>query len=445
MIKLISITTHGIKNIASDITLDFIGRNSLDGFNFTGNNVKAIYGSNGSGKTAFITSVLFAKHLLLNRSYLVAKSPEYFDSIINKQGKEFSFKVVFVSANQDNSDERVLEYSLLVKKNSKSPLQNFSIVDEQISEKDKTNLSSTGKNIIHIKNGAIVAVDETDPAVSLLKDKTANLLDGATIVSLFYSMPIFHAESIHKMKSHILFSINRCCYLALNLFVYLDGDDLHENYFPLPNSLLNGFEQMKPEEFASFLKNKFGSVAYHRTRVKISEYSSYEKYIGRLTAFISVFKPKLVKIEIEKKENEGFYFCANTFVYENYRIDEEFESTGIKKLVYLFKFLDYASRGALVFIDEIDSNLAGVFLTKLVEYMLQYANGQLCFTAHNTEPMVPLSKPKKSIYFLGDNNEFFPWIKNGNYKPYNLYPEGMIKGIPFNVDSFDFMKIFSEK
>jgi hypothetical protein len=59
--------------------------------------------------------------------------------------------------------------------------------------------------------------------------------------------------------------------------------------------------------------------------------------------------------------------------------------------------------------------------------------------------MVPLSKPKKSIYFLGDNNEFFPWIKNGNYKPYNLYPEGMIKGIPFNVDSFDFMKIFSEK
>lgn len=445
MIKLISVTTHGIKNIASDISLDFIGRNSLTGFNFSGNNVKAIYGSNGSGKTAFITSVLFAKNLLINSSYLVAKSTEYFDSIINKQDKEFFFKASFVSDNKDKNSERVLEYSVLIKKNSKSALQNFSIVDEQIVEKDKTNLSSSDKNIIHIKNGVIVSIDDSDPASSLLREKTANLLTSSTIVSLFYSNPVFHTESVNKMRSNILSSITSCLLLAFRIFVYLDGDDLHENYFPLPDSLLNDFEQMKPQEFASFLKNKLGSVAYRRTRVKKDEYSSYEMYIKRLTAFISVFKPNLVKIEIEKKENEGFYYCNNTFVYENYRIDEEFESTGIKKLVYLFKFLDYASRGAIVFIDEIDSNLAGVFLTKLVEYMLQYAEGQLCFTAHNIEPMVPLSKPKKSVYFLGDNNEFFPWIKNGNYKPYNLYPEGMIKGIPFNVDSFDFMKIFGGK
>jgi AAA15 family ATPase/GTPase len=444
MIKIISITTHGIKNIASDITLDFIGKNSLDGFNFSGNNVKAIYGSNGSGKTAFITSVLFAKNLLLNRSYLATKTPDYLDSIINKKGKEFYFRVVFFSSNGDQSNPMVLAYSLLVKKNN-SLLKNFSIVEECLEKLDKTNLSADGKIILHIKDGVITDGDMDDQAMLLLKDRVTNLLSDATIVALFYNMSVFHTEAIQKMKSNLIFSINRCVHLALNTFVYLDGDDLHESYFPLPNSFFSGIEKMKPVEFASFLKTNFNGTAYHKTQVRKDEFSSYENYIKRLTSFIAIFKPRLKRIDIDKKIDVDYYECTNTFVYDDYSIDEEFESTGIKKLVYLFKFLDYASKGAIVFIDEIDSNLAGVFLTKLVEYMLQYAEGQLCFTAHNTEPMVPLSKPKKSIYFLGDNNEFFPWIKNGNYKPYNLYPEGMIKGIPFNVDSFDFMKIFGDK
>ena len=35
------------------------------------------------------------------------------------------------------------------------------------------------------------------------------------------------------------------------------------------------------------------------------------------------------------------------------------------------------------------------------------------------------------------------WVKNGNYSPANLYKNGMIEGSPFNIDSTDFIGVFS--
>ena len=58
--------------------------------------------------------------------------------------------------------------------------------------------------------------------------------------------------------------------------------------------------------------------------------------------------------------------------------------------------------------------------------------------------MYYLSKYSKSLCFLGDDNVMVPWIKNGHYQPYKLYPEGMIKGSAFNLEAFDFLSVFGE-
>ena len=50
-----------------------------------------------------------------------------------------------------------------------------------------------------------------------------------------------------------------------------------------------------------------------------------------------------------------------------------------------------------------------------------------------------------SIDFLGETGKIVSWKKNGNYKPYNQYPEGMIEDSPFNVDYFDFIKVFESE
>ncbi|RHO83813.1 ATP-binding protein, partial [Clostridiaceae bacterium AF42-6] len=148
------------------------------------------------------------------------------------------------------------------------------------------------------------------------------------------------------------------------------------------------------------------------------------------------------KIEIEKKENKKLLICNLIMVYDSYKIHAEFESTGIKKLIRLFGFLKEMVQGGIVFIDELDSNLHDVYLCALLEYLMEYGEGQLCFTTHNVGPMDVLKQRKKSIDFLSEDHKIYSWRKNGNYSPSKLYRSGMIEGSPFNIDSIDFIGAF---
>ena len=129
-------------------------------------------------------------------------------------------------------------------------------------------------------------------------------------------------------------------------------------------------------------------------------------------------------------------------VYDGYKVNVEYESTGIKKLIKLFAYIDEMVQGGIVFIDELDSNLHDVYLCALLEYLMEYGQGQLCFTTHNVGPMDVLKRNKKSIDFLSDNHKIYPWRTNGNYSPSKLYRSGMIEGSPFNVDLTDFISVF---
>lgn len=67
-----------------------------------------------------------------------------------------------------------------------------------------------------------------------------------------------------------------------------------------------------------------------------------------------------------KKDYDQYYKCNLRMVYENYSLDYEFESSGIKKLMNLFYYLDAASDGFIVFIDELDSEINDVYLDKII-------------------------------------------------------------------------------
>ena len=98
--------------------------------------------------------------------------------------------------------------------------------------------------------------------------------------------------------------------------------------------------------------------------------------------------------------------------------------------------------GEIVFIDELDSNLHDVYLCALLEYLMEYGEGQLCFTTHNIGPMDILKHNKKSIDFLSIDHKIYSWTASGHYSPSKLYRNGMIEGSPFNVDSIDFISVF---
>ena len=79
---------------------------------------------------------------------------------------------------------------------------------------------------------------------------------------------------------------------------------------------------------------------------------------------------------------------------------------------------------------------------KMIEYLKEFGDGQLCFTTHNVGPMDILKNNKNSIDFLSINHKVYSWKKSGNYSPSNLYRNGMIEGSPFNVDAIDFIRAF---
>ena len=176
--------------------------------------------------------------------------------------------------------------------------------------------------------------------------------------------------------------------------------------------------------------------------VSKSMYTNFEKAVNKLYDFLHIFKSDLQNIEIDKKENHEFWVCNLIMVYASYKIHAEYESTGIKKLIRLYAYLKEMVDGGIVFIDEFDSNLHDVYLCALLEYLMEYGQGQLCFTTHNVGPMDVLKQRKKSIDFLSENHKIYSWKTNGNYSPSKLYRNGMIEGSPFNVDSIDFIEVF---
>jgi hypothetical protein len=158
-------------------------------------------------------------------------------------------------------------------------------------------------------------------------------------------------------------------------------------------------------------------------------------------AFIRIFKTDLISIRIDTKDYKDDYKCNLVMNYRDYSIDEEFESSGIRKLMNLFYYLDFAALGGIVFIDELDSNINNIYLDKIIEFFMLYGKGQLCFTAHNLSPMGILKNNKNSIDFISSINTVHTWANNGNQSPENTYRNGFIEDSPFNVDSSDFLGI----
>ena len=62
-----------------------------------------------------------------------------------------------------------------------------------------------------------------------------------------------------------------------------------------------------------------------------------------------IFKSDLKNIEIDRKENKDFWLCDLIMVYDDYKVHAEFESTGIKKLIRLFTYLQKMVRGEIVY------------------------------------------------------------------------------------------------
>ena len=444
---LLSITTSGMKNIAKPITIDFSKKTGISSIQPTGNNVTGIYGSNGAGKSAVIMSVLFAKGMTTKPDYLASdRAKNIIFTFLNKETNRFDFSITFADYDSENDNKvgNIYRYSLSLALEGVSA----KIQSESLSLIRGRRMTGVESPVFSITNG-VLSFFSKDPHgfQSFIVEKTLNVLTNSTLLSQFGRLlesilakrPELENEKIPEFM-YAWFSANA---FMSSIAIHLEHQD--EDVVNRPNEKeIAKLQDMEPERIKDNVLSNIKNVGKGINRIPKEEYASYQKHVAKLTEFLRLFKPDLQKIEIERREDERYYYCSKVLVYPAYSISASCESTGIRKVLQMFPLLDAASNGNVVFIDELDANISGPYLEKLVLYMLHYGKGQLIFTAHNMDPMKVLVKTK-SLYFIGENNVVTYWANSGNYKPYILYPEGMIEGLPFNIDDFDFLSCFSSE
>lgn len=418
MFKLYRLSTHGMKNISKSITIDFYQQTINNESNKKLANIKAIYGANGSGKTAIIETMAFYKEFVTN--YLFLKQNNIIDNlnkIINKVEPNIFISIIF-SQNKD-----FYKHDILIEQTDDMPV----VSSEKMSILKDNSLNGQCKLLLENKNGDLnFYYDEDKDVKTFLIDKTKNVLRYSSIISL-----ITDEEFSKQYKDSGIYNIFSTYYnFAKNLSVYSEE---------------NRFVAIQKNNINDFYTSFFKSLLYNRIAYDIvlkNEYVKYLDNIEKMTKFIRLFKPDLKKIEIEYKEDKDFYYCIKKLNYQDYKIDVEYESTGIKKIINLFNYINDVVEGKVVFIDEFDANISSVYLNVLLKFLNENKKGQLCFTSHNLYPMEYLYKFSNAIDFIGETGKLVSWKKNGNYRPYNLYPEGLIPDSPFNIDILDFENVF---
>lgn len=301
------------------------------------------------------------------------------------------------------------------------------------------------KVVYESRAGELAQIHCTDGMKQWIEKKSANLLSSYTLLQICTMNINEMPENRDIMDREFIYDLIICFGLFLLIRVYIGEEDQHELYFLQKRMQGSGSDtHTLMEEFFSEEKNGNLFFSVNDKIVSKKHYEKYKEKIDRLARFIQIFKPDLVKIDIESKENGETYVCDLNLNYGDYVINKEFESTGIRKLIRLFDCFFMASTVGIVFIDEMDANLNDVYLCRLIEYFMYYGKGQLCFTTHNLDPMSVLKENRNSIDFLSSDNHLVSWTSRGNALPENCYRNGMIEDSPFNIDATDFIGILGE-
>lgn len=446
---LVNYSVKGIKSLDQLISLSFYKKTITRNIDTKGYNVKGIYGMNGAGKSAIITSMDILRNLLNNTGYL--NNPmvqQNLDAIINKMLRQLYIKVDFIV--KINNRMVLLNYEIQLEKNN---ADRYEIAFERLNAKKATSRSQMENTVFEVINGTVsryIEEEEHHEYTEKTINRMTNLLSMSTMSALLIERIIkdLKAKDVDEFFSGVMM-------LALfgkMIHVFFDDSDDHRDYF-IKNTLV-GYSDMESmssdignimRQFVGMEGEHLNTISIYQNIISKGSYHNFEKTIKNLYEFLSIFKTDLLDIEIDRKEDEDSYICNLLMIYDSYKIDAEFESTGIKKLIRLFTYLREMVNGGIVFIDEFDSNVHDVYLCALLEYLMEYGEGQLCFTTHNVGPMDILKKNKNSIDFLTADKKIYSWKTNGNYSPSKLYRNGMIEGSPFNVDSIDFISAFSSE
>lgn len=439
---LLRFTTCGIKNIDKITSIDFYN-NSIsrgDKIDLKKKNIKGVFGINGAGKTAYVLAMNIYKSLTTESDYLLQYSiKNKLQEIINKETKELFLETIFAVYNQKkgNKVEEVLKHTIRIN----HTINDFGQKDIELYEKLEkligTTINTKYLEVYNIEKGKL-NINDSFVDKEWFINQYNNALEKSTLPSLTTSiMSKYQKDNIDN--NQMILYVFHTFINSISTQVFVDNEDDYD-YYKADDYLIRGSNTS-----VDYLKDFNKYIITLRVNEDVVLKDNLDEYLNQindLKKFIQILKPSLKDIEVDKKFDGERYHCKKKFIYDHYWVDEEYESTGIKRIVKMYSYIKYAIDGAIVFIDELDANISGVFLDKMIEFFAENGKGQLCFTSHNIMSMNILKQYKNSITVIGETGKVVNVVKNGNYQPVKLFYEGFIEDSPFNINSFDFFKAF---
>ena len=440
---LLNLSVCGIKNIETPVEISFYKKTINNDFDPQKYKIKAIYGENGSGKTAIITAVNILRHLMIDQNYLGDNNTQRsLYEIVNRKNKSGFISCEYISKKDNSTFIFNYRISFEIQRDNR-----FYITGEELKYKKGISSKKAYTTVFEVENGVLNCLGNDQDVFGFIEKKTANLLRKQSLLS---SCVELFTDGKLQFEDDLIYSlISNAVSFGVSMDVWIDDVDDHTEYihnhsFEYDSLLINENAGESDNGYTNFLGDFFiGSKSDKVIPKVLLKY--YKRKTEKMASFIKVFKPELKNIELDTKEyGENLYKCNLKMIYDDYIIDKEFESRGIKKIMELFDYLDRACRGGIVFIDELDANISDVYLDKMIEYFKLYGKGQLCFTAHNLSPMNVLKDSRNAIDFISGINTVHTWTRHGNMSPENAYRNGFIEDSPFNVDASDFLGILGD-
>lgn len=435
-------TTKGIKNIDKLTSVDFYNNSISKGkaINLDKKNVKGIFGINGAGKSAYMLAMDIYNTMTIKSDYLVQDViKNKLEKLINKSTKELFLENIFAVSKVDDDYKvyEVLKHTIIINYFLNDFNQKTFSVNEKLERLIGNTINSEYEEIYRVNGGQLV-INDKFPNNDWYFYEYSNRLEQSSLVSYtLNSLSKNQEEDLNNKK--LLWYLFVSYYNSFTTKVFIDNEDLQENF------ILDDVIIKKNDKSLDLFRNDDKYIISFKITddiVKKDKFESYKKQVNKLKEFIQILKPNLKDIRIDEKIDGDYFRCNKVFVYDDYEVDEDCESTGIKRIIKMYAYINLAIKGSKVFIDELDANISGVFLDKLLEFFAENGKGQLCFTSHNILSMNILKQYKNAITVFGETGKVVNIVKNGHYQPVNLFYEGFIEDSPFNINSFDFFKSF---
>lgn len=427
-----SIQIQGIKSIQEPLTISFSKKGASSFDELHDYNVKAIYGPNGSGKTALVQTFQILKDILTKKGVLYDPDSErYLLELIHKSAPFIEIHIEFFYLDWEEKP-RIFIYEIQLTKTQRS----FEITHEKYAQKRQE--TAPEKTLIETENGGVKVAKMTKK----LTTHFTNLLSKRSFLEILNDLSL-NSETletkVHEDFQAVVDFMSPIQSWVNRLWVVMDH---HNHPYGLDSTTM--IPSYVLEAAADF---SIRSVRKDAIIVSEKELELYQQNTLKKERFIQLFKPSIKHLKIESKiiqtsPENTFYTIREWVEYDDYSIDLAYESAGIQKLIRLFDALSHLEAGGVVVMDELDSHINDVYLIKLIEFIALYSNGQLIFTTHNVSPMDTLKSKKNAIDFMALSGTITSWKQVGNYSPSNLYQKGMVQGLPFNIQAESFLTVF---